>query len=389
MADPPDLLPFDPRLDLHGVVQTTFEWYPQRAMADSMLLETSALRRRGESWIPGYPLIFAQNTQNVRGDGEGMTQWGYQFPIWRWGQRDAARAVTEKAAESTEQFGRGLKHEVAGLVRESLWTLKMAQNRHEFSRTVYEVSLRLVAAVQKRVDLGDLAEADLLLAQSDSLAKRTGFIQAAVDLQHAHQAFAVLTRMQAAPEQFDEELSTLTAIKEEHPQLAALNTLIERAQADVEFVRRWKQGTQPTVLVGGQHRAFQRQNVQNDTFVELQVPIGGEAYDEPFVAEANLRLTQRIVERDDLIRALRRTLKQAQQTLEANRRALDVARSRREKAETLIRMNQLAFEHGEIQLIDFLKILTAAQEAIWSAMEREIMMKQSIAAYNQVVGITP
>ncbi|UZR27976.1 TolC family protein [Methylococcus mesophilus] len=389
MAEPSGLLPFDARVSLHSVVQTTFENYPQTAMVDAMRQETSALQQRSDSWIPGYPMVYVQNNQNVAGDGEGMTQWGYQFPIWRWGQRDASRAVTDRAAESTEQFGRGLRHEVAGLVRESLWNLKMTQNRHEFARTVYEVSLRLVETVNRRVELGDLAQADLLLAQSDSLEKKTALTQASVDLQHAHQAFANLSRMQAAPEKFDEDLSKLTAISEEHPQLAALNAMIERAQADVEFVRQWKQGTQPTVLVGAQHRAFNDKNVQNDTNVVLQVPIGGDAYNEPFVAQANLALTQKITERDNLIRLLQRALKQAQQTLDADRKALDIARSRREMAETLIRMNRIALETGEIQLIDFLKVQTTAQAAIWDAMQKEIQLKRDIAAYNQVVGVTP
>ncbi|CAI8814875.1 conserved protein of unknown function [Methylococcus capsulatus] len=389
MTEPAGLLPFDARLSLHGVVQTTFENYPQTAMVDAMRLETNALQQRSDSWIPGYPMVYIQNNQNIAGDGEGMTQWGYQVPLWRWGQRDASQAVTDRAAESTERFGLGLKHEVAGLVRESLWNLKMMQNRHQFARTVYEVSLKLVETVKRRVELGDLAQADLLLAQSDSLEKKTSLTQAAVDLQHAHQAFANLTRMQSAPEKFDEELSRLTAITEEHPQLAALNAMIERAQADVEFVRQWKQGTQPTVLIGAQHRAFVNKNLQNDTNVVLQIPIGGDAYNEPFVAQANLVLTQKITERDNLIRLLQRSLKQAQQTLEADRKALDIARNRRQMAETLIRMNRIALETGEIQMIDFLKVQTTAQAAIWDAMQKEIQLKRDIAAYNQVVGVTP
>lgn len=388
-AEPSGLLRFDSRLKLHDVVQATFEKYPQTAMLDAMQQETNALQQRSGSWIPGYPSIYLQNNQNVAGDSEGLTQWGTQFPIWRWGQRDASQAVTDKAAVSTEHFGRGLKHEVAGLVRDSLWTLKMTQNRHEFAKSVYEVSLKLVETVKRRVELGDLAQADLLLAQSDSLEKKTSLNQATVDLQHAHQAFENLSRMQVAPEKFDEDRAILTAITEEHPQVAAFNAMIERAQADVEFTRQWKQGTQPTVLVGAQHRAFYTKGTQTDTNLVLQVPFGGDAYNEPFVAQANLALTQKITERDNLIRLLQRALKQSQQTLEADRKALDIAKSRREMAETLIRMNRIALETGEIQLIDFLKIQTTAQSSIWDAMQKEIQLKRDVAAYNQIVGITP
>lgn len=390
---PAGLLRFDRNLKLHDVVQITYENFPQIALVDAMRQETHALQQRSDSWIPGYPLLYIQNNQNIAGDGEGLTQWGYQFPIWRWGQRDASRAISDKSSESTERFAAALKHEVAGLVRESLWNLKLMQNRHEFARSVYEVSLKLVETVRRRVELGDMAQADLLLAESDSLEKKTSLTQATVDLQNAHQAFANLSRMDVAPERFDEELSQRSGIAEDHPSVAALNAMIERAQAEVEFTRQWKQGNQPTILIGAQHRAFLKETiqggVQNDTNVVLQIPIGGDAYNAPFVAQANLNLTQKITERDSLIRQLQKALVQTQQTLEADRRALEIAKRRREIAETQIRMNRIALETGEIQLIDFLKVQATAQASIWDAMQKEIQLRRDIAAYNQVVGITP
>lgn len=52
-------------------------------------------------------------------------------------------------------------------------------------------------------------------------------------------------------------------------------------------------------------------------------------------------------------------------------------------------MSRLAFESGEIALIDYLKIQATAQSAIRDAMERAILLQRDTAFYNQVVGEMP
>jgi outer membrane protein TolC len=66
-----------------------------------------------------------------------------------------------------------------------------------------------------------------------------------------------------------------------------------------------------------------------------------------------------------------------------------IAERRREIAESQLKMSRLAFETGEISLIDFLKIQATAQAAIRDAAERAILLQRDIAVYNQVVGVTP
>jgi outer membrane protein TolC len=388
-SDVPGLLQFDASLNLHQVVEATYASYPQQAIIDAMQQESQALEQRSDSWLPGYSQIYLQNNQNVAGDGEGMTQTGYQIPLWRWGQRDVSRNVTDKAIQSSESFAHAVRLEVAGMLRERLWQMKLAENRLAFASSIYEVSTQLVRTVKRRVELGDLAPQDLLLAESDSLEKKTGLTQAELDLQHAHQAYANLSRLNRAPVHIEEELHTVKSVPEDHPALFALNAMVERAQADVSFTREWKQGAQPTLLIGTQHRNFYTKGTQNDSNVVIQIPLGGDDYNAPFVAQANLTLNQRITERNTLARDLERRFNQAEQSLAADRKALDIAQRRREIAETQIRLNRLAFEAGEIHMIDFLKVQSAAQASIWDATLREIIMQRDIAAYHQVIGRVP
>jgi outer membrane protein TolC len=387
-----DRLQTDPGLDLAQVIETTFAQYPQGAVIGALRDEARALRQRSESWVAGYPLIFLQwiNDASFKDRGRDEIQTGYQIPVWMWGQRAAGKAVAQEAEKDAERFAHAIKHEVAGLVRETLWNLAIAENRHELARKVYDVSGQLLQAVRRRVELGDLARSDELLAESDHLEKKNALVLAEAEVMHARKAYQNLTRMERAPAHFEETKSPLTDIDEGHPALAASNAQVERAQAEVEFTRLSKQGTQPSILIGSQHdRGTRGEGYDNASNVVVQIPIGGDAWNAPGVAQANVALNQKIADRATLLRQLEKALHEAEHNLEVDEATLEIAGRRKEIAETHLKMSRLAFEAGEVALIDYLKIQANAQAAIRDAEERAILLKRDTAFYNQVVGVTP
>lgn len=387
-----DPLTFDENLSLHQVVDATYEKYPQGAVISALQDEVQALNRRSDSLIAGYPLIYLQwiDDRIMSDRGQVAIQTGYQIPVWMWGQRSASRAVANQAEKSANLFAGALKHEVAGLVRDVLWNLELVQNRHGLARQVYEVSQQLVSAVRRRVELGDLARSDLLMAESDLLEKKSLLTLAEAEVMHGRKAYENLTRMTRAPKVFEEKQSRTTEIHEQHPAVAAANALIERAQAEVEYTRLSKQGNQPSILIGTEHDRGNRQDsFNNGTNLTLQIPIGGDSYNGPFVAQANIALTQKIADRGSLLRQLEKALHEAEHNLEVDKATLEIANERKSIAETHIKMSRMAFEAGEIPLIDYLKIQATAQAAIRDAAERAILLKRDTAFYNQVVGVVP
>lgn len=387
-----DPLAFDERLSLKQVVDATLEKYPQSALVTAFEDEARALGQRSSSWIAGYPMIYLQWIDNALFDNRGGqdVQTGYQIPLWMWDQRSAGQRVADQAAKSAERYARALRHEVAGLVREALWNLRLVENRYELAKQIYQVADQLVAVVQRRVELGDLARADLLLAESDQLEKKTALVQAEAEVMHARKAYQNLTRLGRAPQFFSESQSPLRQFDEDHPAVAAANALVERAQAEVEFTRLSKQGNQPTLLLGTDSaRGTTHESFRTGSNIVLQVPIGGEAWHAPQVAQANVLLNERIVQRETLWRQLERALHEALHNLEVDRTALEIAERRKAIAETQLKMSKLAFETGEIALIDYLKIQAGAQAAIREAAQRAILVERDTAVYNQVVGVTP
>ena len=388
-----DELVIDERLSLRNVIDTTFERYPQNVLISAFEEESRALEQRSSSWIAGYPMLYLQYIDDaLLGANRGITnvQSGYQIPVWMWGQKEASQKITEQSKQAVERYTTALKHEVAGLVRDALWNLRLVENRRELARQIYEVAVKLTAVVQRRVELGDLARADLLLAESDRLEKKTALVQAEAEVMHSRKAYQNLTRMTRAPKRLEEPLSQLTQFDDRHPSLAAATASVERAQAEVEFTRLSKQGNQPTILVGTDSSEIDQQgNFGTGTNIVLQVPIGGDDWHAPQVAQANLVLNEKIVQRESLRRQLEKALHEARHTLQVDQAALEIAERRKEIAETQIHMSRIAFEAGEIALIDYLKIQTGAQTAIREAAERAILVQKDTASYNQVVGITP
>lgn len=387
-----DALPSDAGLSLKQTVDLATEVYPKLAVAGAMAEEAGALRRRGDSWMPGYPMLYAQYIDDSlsRDRGIKQIQTGIQLPLWMWGQKAAGQQLAEQAAGNAVEFQRALRYEVAGLVREMLWDIRMTESHSHLAKQVYEVSSRLTDTVRLRVEAGDLARADLLLAQSDNLEKLNAYTEAEANLMHARQAFINLTRQERMPAYFDETRSRRTDIDEEHPALKAANTAVARAQAELEWVKKSKQGNQPSVMVGTQHDWLERGLARDDsTNLVVQVPFGGSDYNAPFEAEANVRLQQAVSERDLLARQLERSLHEAKHHLLVDQAQLAVAVERKKLAERHFEISRTSFEAGEMELLDLLKIEAAARTAIRDAEQLDIQLKRDTARYNQVVGELP
>lgn len=383
---------YDAELNLNKVINLTLQNYPQSVIVDALAQQADALQRRGESLLPGPTSFFAEYISDQVSDNTGNREINaaFIFPLWKWGQRDAAQGLAELAALDTEHYQRALRHQVAGLVREALWQMALARSQYQLAKRILEVSDRLVATVKRRVELGDLARSDLLLAESDRLEKRSNLARAEAELMHARRNYINLTRLHSAPASFEEEKSPLDAIDRRHPQLAASNIRVERAQANLNWVKSNPSGQQPNLYVGTKlERGVRGERDLENIDVQIQIPFGGSGYTAPNTAAANLELNQVIADRHALFRQLEKTLHEAEHNIEVDRAELAMATARREIAEDYLRMSRIGFEAGEINLLDLLRIQASAQAAIQKAQQSAILLQRDIARYNQAVGVTP
>lgn len=387
-----DTLVVEEGLTLHDVVDLTYQHYPQQAIVQAYQDEVQALEQRSTSWIAGYPMIYLQYIDDSLISNRGISdiQSGYQIPIWMWGQKEASQKVTDQASLAAERYAVALKHEIAGLVRDTLWSIRLAEIRHEIDKKLLAVAEDLFRVVDRRVQLGDMSKSDRLLAESDVLEKKTLSMQSETDVIHARKVYQNLTRTRSIPSSHDEVLVNNIELSESHPAMAAATASVERAQAEVDFVRLSKQGNQPSVLVGTDSTSVSRsRDYGTGTNVVLQIPIGGDDWHAPQVAQANLLMNEKLAQREALHRQLEKAIHEAEHNLDLDQKALVVASRRKDIAEEQLRMSLFALENGEISMIDFLKVQTNAQAAIKEAAERTIAVKRDISKLHQAIGITP
>ena len=214
MAAPTVVPHFDPLLwdsgmNLTDAVRTTLERYPQTAVVGAKQQQTEALQRRSDSLLAKAPNIYA-----IYGSDKPLDDTGYrdfetqlQLPLWKWGQRAAGRSLAKEADKETKAYAAALQLRVAGLVRDVLWDMRLKENLHDLAEQALSLSDRLVETVERRVDAGDLPRADLVLAKSDRLEKKSGSTRAEAELMHARRRYITLTQSNRAPAAFDEQQS--------------------------------------------------------------------------------------------------------------------------------------------------------------------------------------
>jgi outer membrane protein TolC len=207
---------------------------------------------------------------------------------------------------------------------------------------------------------------------------------------HARKRYSTVTQMTRVPRFFEEKLAPLKEIEQNHPALAALNSQIERKQAELNATRSIGSG-QTQVMAGilSDEGNDPRSNKAEFFNVGISVPFGGSAHLAPQIAAINVGLNRLIADREQLYRDLEQAHHEAEHNLEVNRVELETANQQRKVSEELLKMTQLAFSVGEIDLMDLLRIQSRTQQAILAAKERAVMLQRDIALYNQAIGVLP
>lgn len=386
-----DVINIDPELTLSGLVEQTLEIYPDFARIAAMHQESAALNERGSRWVAGalnasvyYKDDFA-GSQSGAYEVDGMVS----VPIWNWGQRDAGLQLAEHFEQSIAYQVKAIKLKVAGLVRQALWAIKQEDLRYDMAQKALYLTEQLVNTVQRRVELGDLPRTYYLLAQSELLQKKTELIQAEANLMHVRKQFYFLTQNNKVPADFREAQSTKIQIDDTHPRLAAINAEIAQKKARVEWIKARGSG-QTTLAIGGNtEKPESNVDTVNSITFSVSIPFFGGAYIAPVVALANRAYVEAEVEKAQIYRNLSEQVHETEHELKIEREQLKVARDMQLNAQEHLKMANLSFDAGEINLMDFFKIQARSQRAIQYAEESELKLQRNIAFYNQAVGVMP
>ncbi len=386
-----DPIEIDNSLTLAKLVDLTMEKFPDMSWLKSLEEEATAIKQRGESWTAGASQA-GLRYQNMTSGTVHYVDASVQVPLWNLGQRDAEKERGNKAESSAEKQSAATKLRVAGLVRAALWDMELQRVRYEQARAEIDVFEKLLAKVERRVELGDLPRADFLLAQTELLQKLSVLTQAEAELMHARKRYSSITQLNKAPAAYQEKLVDKKTLEFSHPAFAAINSEIERKQAEIKAQKLVGSG-QSNLSVGVNSDRTQnndpRSNQTESFSIGVNIPFGGSEHLRPHIAALNVELNRLIADREQLFRNLELAHHEAEHNLEVNEAELEIANELKRVAEEHLGMMQLSFSVGEINLMDLLKVESRTQQAILSAKERAIMLERDIALYNQAVGVLP
>jgi outer membrane protein TolC len=209
---------------------------------------------------------------------------------------------------------------------------------------------------------------------------------------HARKRYSSITQLTKVPANFQEPLSKQPEIEPSHPALQAINSQIERKQAELDALQLVGSG-QTSVNVGinsdRPSRADPRSNNTESFNIGVNVPFGGQAHLAPQVATLNVEVNKLRSQRDQLFRELEQNHHEAEHNLQVNQAEFSISNELKTVAEKHLQMTQRSFSVGEIDLIDLLKIQSQTQLAVLTAKERALIVQRDFAFYNQAVGLLP
>jgi outer membrane protein TolC len=195
-----------------------------------------------------------------------------------------------------------------------------------------------------------------------------------------------VTGLDRRPEFTPEVLSGIDAIAPTHPALAFANAAVERAEANVDVVEQTV-NTGTSVLLGTRHErpAFGTE-LDDSIGITLSIPFGGGSHRDTQISEAARTASAARANRNRQIRALTLALHEAAHGLNVVHENLETAAERLTLAERHEAMSDMAYEKGEIELMDLLRVQATTIEARRQATRLEIEEKRQTALYNQAVG---
>ncbi|NOT85932.1 MAG: TolC family protein [Methylococcaceae bacterium] len=385
-----DPIEIDPKLKLVNIVAATFEKTPDASWLDALEKEAVTLRGRGDSWTAGASQAGLRYQEATSGTLHYIDA-TIQVPLWNIGQRDAEQRVATFAGNQALAQADALKLRVAGLVRNALWAIALASLDYEQTQIEVRTLEKLLAKVARRVELGDLPRADALLAKTELLQKHSILAMTEAELMHARKRYLSITQGAKLPGEYQELLVNLTSIQQNHPVSIAINSQIERKQAEIKAAALIGSGqTSVAIGINSDEGNDSRSNKTESFNIGVTVPFGGEAHTlNPHLAALNVELNKLFAEREQLLRDLELAHHEAEHNMEVNRVELGIAKELQTVAQEHLRMTELSFSVGEINLMDLLKIQTRTQQAVLNAKQRAVMLQRDIALYNQAVGILP
>ncbi len=376
---------------LQTIIEATYQRYPDAALPNAIRQQSNAIRLQASSLLAGNPTLVARHENDELTDNFGFRDWGgsVQMPLWLPGQRkrrfDVADATEQEAAALIPFY----KWRVSGEVRELLWSIKLAAAETRLAQTAIDSANALATDINKRVQAGELAVTDQILAHKEALARKIELATVTANLAALRSKYHILTGFNTMPHTILEPDIQDDTLLAQHPALIAASQSTDRARTVRDRAQHEKRAN-PTLAVGARNeRAGSGQPYDTILALELNLPLGLKSHSAPVIANAQRQLTEQQVNYARVQRELEKQRIIASNEKQRTAHALKLTRQQQLLAAEGLRLARRAFELGESDLFTLLQARTQALAAERDLQLRQLEQGRAIARYNQALGVIP
>ena len=373
---------------LRDLVDQAWQRSPAARAAPARLEEVAAIRTLSASWLAGQPVLgLAQRDGRWTSEpGVRESEVSLSAPLWLPAQRSARRQLADLSAAQLAAELRKLRLDVAGEVRTRLWDAAAAQAQLQEQEGQRRNAHDLAAEVRRRVNAGDLARADGLLADQEVLAVDVALEQARAQAQAALARLRLLTGPVAALPLAPEPLALAAGTD---PRLLAVQATTRRAQAALDLVRASRREPPAVSLSVRQERGALPSAPERTLGVAVQIALGSAARHRPAEAAAHAALALAAAEAQQAQDVAASELEVARGALQHAHAALAAASARVSAIDQHQQLIDKAFHLGEGGLAGVLRARALAHEARVAQRQQEVAVGRAHAQLNQASGVLP
>jgi outer membrane protein TolC len=349
------------------------------------------------SLTPGSPYVSGLHRKNTSGNLEKFSEVEVEvgMPLWLPGERDAYEGTVTTGLLEVEERMALRRLDVAALVRDAWWSAQRAARELSVARDRVATARDIGADMERRVELGDAAPQDALLARNELLAAETELAQVEAAAKAARAAYGVLT----SGAQPDGTLEGPVGMQplDQHPALRAPSASLARAQsqarlAEASFIDspevgvfgRREQNLQ--VYGGGQEPSW----TDSTTFgVRVKIPLPTPGRNEPKIAEAQAESERAHAEYERAERIVKAEIAAAKAAMAAARRVDGLAANRLKVASEQFDLARKAFRLGESTAADLYRVRQLQLEAQRTRAAASIDLGVAQSRLNQAYGYAP
>lgn len=340
--------------------------------------------------------LFAEPTRasvthfnDVIGSSDGFQEWeaGVEMALWLPGQKQQQLALSEHLLAELPAQRQQVLLEISANIRNLVWDVAIAKVAADHAYHAWQLAQKLEQHVNIRVQAGDLAGTDGLLAKTHTLDMHSLYMEENASLEHHLYQYQLITGKQALPTHIDETLSDKKAIDQTHPMLAIYDQRIVTLHTK-QSLASYQEAAHPNVSVGmKRERGEGNESFNHSLGLGVSFAFDDTVYRQPAIANAARDIADVQIARQRLALALNSTLASSLQTLESKRQQLSLNEQHIETTQRYLVLQKRAFELGELALVTFLNSQNLAVKSMNRKQRLEIEIKRSIANVNQALGI--